>query len=626
MDHLLFTYKSFSFFKDVMNNYSAKQVGLFMALISGFFTNIFPHIKQDLELDKIFNVIDRTRTIQGKIALQELLANPTTDIVALQDRQSVIAHLCDDGCVHKKLIEALECFSKNELGFSNACGQTSAIDNASLQGFYFSSENFKKWNTSPLGLELGQLAHCANLMGSTIQHGLTWAILLGIGEESTCVGCPLDHGGHDVHHAHKHKHDGEKKKHHHNHDRHDHKHHHEKKKHDHGHTCEKKECKHKHGHDHSHEESPARKNLKKALSVWHTFAIGQELYGVCTTICNELNIIKQVQKQLMAVAQSIRSMKSIHALLDNHSEITSHLRNYHHIDALCMRTNISEKLDNLLELLEKNTFKGRPSMLSRTGNILAAYKLLQEVGEELQPALAAIGDLDACSSCAQLMMEHQAGPLRYSFAQYETENVNPHIQIQNFWHPLVSASEVTLNSLSLGVDGYPRNALLTGPNACGKSTNLKSATLCIYLAQTLAIVPADRHCQTVFKEIFSSMVIADQLQQGKSLFVTELENARELLERVEKLAPNECVFVALDELFKSTQHEKGQNVAYQLLKKLHNCPQIITVITTHFEKLTHLGQRNISTCANYTVKDFKLTPGIGAFDDTGSDDYFFTAP
>lgn len=613
-----------------MNNYSKKLIFCFSLLSIVRISTVFADIAQDLELDKIFESIDRTHTAQGKKALQKLLATPTSNVRALRDRQSIISYLIDNNARHEEIIAALKQVNKHEQTFEQVFAQSSSIENASLEQFYFSSDMFKKWNESPVGLELGQIAHFANLMSSTIQHGLTWMIFKwGLGEEKACVGCPLDHEHDHAHnkkkkhdHAkdHNHKHDKVKK---HNHE-HPHKHEHDHAKdHNHKHDHDKpKKHTHDDHHHHEQEESSNIKNLKKALLVWHTVAIFQDLYSVCTTTCNEIHIIKELQQQLMTVAHGIHAIKTVHELLQDQTEITDHLRLHENLEAICMQIHVSEKLTRLLQLLETNTFKGKPSVLSRPGNILAAYRLLQEVAHELQPALDAIGEIDACSSCAQLMIEHKTNDCCYSFAQYSTEHTTPQIQCDNFWHPLIDSTEITMNSFNLGTDNVARNALFTGPNACGKSTNLKSLTLCVYLAQTLAIVPAEHHCQTVFKEIYSSMVVADQLQQGKSLFVTELENAHALLHRIAMLAPGECIFVALDELFKSTQHEKGQKVGYQLLKKLHACPQVITVASTHFEELTQLAKQNPATCTNYTVKNFKVVRGIGAFDDMGDDNYF----
>ena len=169
-----------------------------------------------------------------------------------------------------------------------------------------------------------------------------------------------------------------------------------------------------------------------------------------------------------------------------------------------------------------------------------------------------------------------------------------------------------LNSISLGTHNHQRNIILTGPNACGKSTNIKALTLCAYLAQTITLVPAQQYNQTLYKEIYSSMVVSDNIQENRSLFMSELTDAEELLSRIENLEQNEYMFIALDELFKSTHHEKGQLIAQRLLEKLYESPQIITLVSTHFEKLSELAHARIHECANYTVNNFVLEPGIGS--------------
>jgi DNA mismatch repair ATPase MutS len=288
-----------------------------------------------------------------------------------------------------------------------------------------------------------------------------------------------------------------------------------------------------------------------------------------------------------------------------------HLSHYNALESISSSIHISQKLTILLTLLQSATFKGKPSAFSRIGIILAAYKLIQEIGCELEPALMAIGEIDAYVSCTQLFNRSKTSSNRYSFAQYNTTSSTPLLNAHNFWHPLLTNDTITLNSISLGLHDVTRNILLTGPNACGKSTNLKALTLCAYLAQTITIVPAEQYSQTLYKEIYSSIVVSDNIQKNKSLFVAELTHAEELLTRVENLQEGEFMLIALDELFKSTHHEKGQNVAYQLLQYLHQSPHVITLVSTHFEKLIELAHNDNNMCSNYTVDNFVLQPGIG---------------
>lgn len=565
-------------------------------------TSTYATIERDLELNAVFSTINHTQSNHGEYTLRSLLAQPIADLETLDGRKSIIAHIANNTKLHTQLNTLLKAFAAQEGNFERIAHPATDIEATTLQEFYFSSPYFAQWNYSPLGLELGQVAHLGNLCSSMMQHALSFAIFTWILEEQhVCSSHPAKE------HTHEHK-------------KYDNKHKDKSKK----DTCKKDDHKHDHTckNDHHHTQATGLRALAKspefkyAFQLWHGIAPLQELYSIQAIVRNNMKCIKKLQTQLMGVAHVIRIINHMHTVLQQHPEITTHLVHYNALKNIATSTNISEKLATLLELLNSATFKGKPSFLSRIGIILAAYKLMQEVGHELEPALAALGEIDAYASCASLLNNSQSGTARYSFAQYDTTSTTPFVQAHNFWHPLVATDEITLNSIALGLNDATRNIVITGPNACGKSTNLKALTLCAYLAQTITLVSAEQYTQSICKEIYSSMVVSDNIQQNKSLFVAELTDAEELLTRVENLKTGEYMFIALDELFKSTHHQKGQNIAYNLLEHLHASPNVITIVSTHFEKLIELADKNNGRCINYTVDQFRLQPGVGSLDNT----------
>jgi DNA mismatch repair ATPase MutS len=543
----------------------------------------FGEISRDLELDAFFNKINYTQTMHGSKALQNLLANPTDNLQTLQSRQCLISHIIEDESLYANLNDLLHQFSTHEPYFENMLQQASDIETVALEDFYFSHSYFKEWNYCPTCLELGQFAYFCNLCSSLVQHSLTYAVFtLGLGEEHLCS---------DPHHHHHH---------------HDHK----------DKTNENNVPK-----ENKKKQNPLLKKLKTfakspsiryAFHIWHIIAQAQELYSIQAIMRNHCNCITEIQKQLIGIANGMRTLHTFYTILEDHSEITEHMIFYKDLKNICLSTNTSQKLQKLLALLKTNTFKGKASPFSRIGIILAAYRLIQEIGPELQPALNAVGEIDAYVSCAHLFNKHKSSSCQYSFAHYITNATAPSLQAHNFWHPFMSTDNMQLNSICLGAQNHQRNIILTGPNACGKSTNIKALTLCAYLAQTIGLVPAQEFSQTLYKEVYSSMIVSDNIQENRSLFVTELTDAEELLTRVENLAHNEYMLIALDELFKSTHHEKGQLIAQRLLEKLYESPQVITLVSTHFEKLSELARAQIHECTNYTVNNFILEPGIGS--------------
>ena len=606
-----------------------------------FGSTFYAEIARDLELNAVFTAINHTQSSHGEYALRSLLAQPIADQHTLQGRQTIIAHIARNSQLHTQLDRLLKAFAQQEPVFERVMHPASDVETAALTEFYFSSPYFAEWNYSPLGLELGQVAHFCNLCSSMVQHALSFAIFTwALDEEHVCASHPakedsLKQAKEDSHkheentHEHKkHDHDSAKKEHSDKHKNHSHKQkdgaksdkpdHHTAKG-----TCSEKHvhsptCNPKHHHDSaivSSMKSLARSpEFRYVFQVWHGVAQLQELYSIQAIVRNNMKCIKELQTQLMGIARGIRIINHIHSTLKDHPEVTTHLVHYSALEKIATTQNISEKLSMLLKLLNSATFMGEPSVLSRVGVILAAYKLIQEIGYELEPALAAVGEIDAYTSCADLLNNSQSNSTRYSFAQYNTTNTTPMLHAHNFWHPLVATDSIELNSIALGVNNSARNIILTGPNACGKSTNLKALTLCAYLAQTITLVPAEQYSQTLCKEIYSSIVVSDNIQQNKSLFVAELADAEELLTRVENLESGEYMLIVLDELFKSTHHQKGQNVAYRLLEQLYASSNVITIVSTHFEKLIELADKNSDCCANYTVDNFKLKPGIGLAD------------
>ncbi len=598
---------------------------------------VLSEINRDLEIEALYDRINQTKTHIGAQQLHHLLMNPINKRETLESRQRIIEQLVENSDLCSQLSTLLIKFNKNENGLANISRPSTNIESTTLENFYFSHHSLKKYNHNPLYLELGQVAYLGNLCSSLVQHAISYAIFTWILEENHnvhCTSCPSDTHKHEHKKPHTDKHytDNPKKNKHH-----DHAHDHKTKDKEHSqnhikcsdHNCTKLHHKHDHHHDSEkkgdlntldqHSSNPFKMlaqspTFRSAFKWWHGIAQVQELYGIQAVVRNHLKSITEIQTQLMQAARIIDVLCSMQALLEEHPHISKHITHYQDLKNTCLLTDISDKLATCLKLLQTKTFKGKPSAFSRIGIILATYKLLQEVAEQLQPALTAVGEIDAYLSCAQLVKRHQSGPLHYSFAHYITNTQTPQLSAHNMWHPLSTSESIQLNSIDLGLNNQSRNIIVTGPNACGKSTNLKAITLCAYLAQTLTIVPAQKYSHSMFKEMYSSMVVTDNISENMSLFVAELSNAEELLMRVESLQEGEYMLIVLDELFKSTHHEKGKNVAYRLLQHLYGSWQIITLVSTHFENLAALANIPENNCANYTLDNFKLVPGVGSPD------------
>ncbi len=129
--------------------------------------------------------------------------------------------------------------------------------------------------------------------------------------------------------------------------------------------------------------------------------------------------------------------------------------------------------------------------------------------------------------------------------------------------------------------------LLTGSNASGKSTFLKTLALNQLLAQTVHMACAERF-RTRFYRIYSSMALTDDLSGGDSYFMVEIKAMKRIVERsAEEGAPVLCF---IDEVLRGTNTVERIAASAQILKSLAG-QGVICVAATHDIELTMLLER-----------------------------------
>lgn len=198
-------------------------------------------------------------------------------------------------------------------------------------------------------------------------------------------------------------------------------------------------------------------------------------------------------------------------------------------------------------------------------------------------AASTIAYLDAIVSLADVADE-------FKYAR-PVVNETSLLRIKNGRHAVVEnilrggAADFIANDAALGGNGAPNIALITGPNASGKSTYLRQIALIVLLAQIGSFVPADDAVIGLCDRIFTRIGLYDKIGAGESTFMTEMIETAEILHHA---TPRSLIL--LDELGRGTSTFDGLAVARAVLEFIHNHPKLNTrtLFATHYHELAEL--------------------------------------
>ncbi len=128
--------------------------------------------------------------------------------------------------------------------------------------------------------------------------------------------------------------------------------------------------------------------------------------------------------------------------------------------------------------------------------------------------------------------------------------------------------------------------LITGPNMGGKSTFLRQVALITLMAHMGSFVPARSANLAIVDRIFTRIGAADNLAQGKSTFLVEMEETALICNHATKNS-----LVILDEVGRGTSTFDGLAIAQALVEYLSTHVQAYCLFATHYHELTALCEQ-----------------------------------
>ena len=130
---------------------------------------------------------------------------------------------------------------------------------------------------------------------------------------------------------------------------------------------------------------------------------------------------------------------------------------------------------------------------------------------------------------------------------------------------------------------WAKNTLVTGSNASGKSTYVKSVAISCILSATIHTALATKF-QLPFGHILTSMAVEDDIFEGDSYFVAETKSVKRVLDLAETNTPCLCF---IDEILKGTNTIERISASSSMIHWLDNYPSL-AFVATHDIELTEI--------------------------------------
>lgn len=239
-----------------------------------------------------------------------------------------------------------------------------------------------------------------------------------------------------------------------------------------------------------------------------------------------------------------------------------------------------ESLSSLAYLInDVRPFKPSLSKIGEIGSLLGCYYELHSNMEYERSLLYSFSFHGYIQNLKGISDNLEAGKI--SFASFisteDSEEEEPGLVMKEQYYPaLVNESFVT-NDVDLS-----KNIVITGPNAAGKTTYLKTTTLNVIFTQQFGCGFYSECSIRPYTHIHSYLNIPDTSARD-SLFQAESRRCKEIIEAVilsdQSTDRHFCIF---DELYSGTNPEEASKSAYAFLLWLSRRNNVDFILTTHY--------------------------------------------
>lgn len=207
-------------------------------------------------------------------------------------------------------------------------------------------------------------------------------------------------------------------------------------------------------------------------------------------------------------------------------------------------------------------------------------KKLEKHEEEMYDLMNTLGYLEACISVASFRkwLPYWCKP------EFTGQYGGKALELKEVFHPMIA--EPVANSIRAD-----KHILVTGSNASGKSTFLKTVAINAVLAQTIFTSTSKEYRAPMYR-VYSSMSLRDDLSSNCSYYIVEIKSLKRILDAVDTVEDKDKrpVLCFVDEVLRGTNTVERIAASSEILKSLRY-KNVLCFAATHDIELTAILEK-----------------------------------
>lgn len=224
-------------------------------------------------------------------------------------------------------------------------------------------------------------------------------------------------------------------------------------------------------------------------------------------------------------------------------------------------------------------------MLRETIIFYKTVNLLNKHRENIFKVYKLIGKIDAYISIAS----YKDGLEYYTEPKLLKDNSKFYLKVEELYHPLLE------KPIPYTFELDNKGALVTGSNASGKSTYLRTIGINTIFAQVFYIALAKEYSANYYR-LLTSIGTTDSIEEGDSYFMAEAKSLKRIVDSLDGKVPVLCI---LDEIFRGTNTAERISAAREVLNYMIDRNTLV-VAATHDLELTTIVNKSFH---NYHFKE-----------------------